>query len=278
MQTAEIKRGAALGLAALVASWPASAEQKPLWEFGLGIGSVAFEDYRGADTARIYPVPVPYFVYRGKFLESDRNGVKGKLLYQDRVELSISLNGTTPVRNSPARQGMPDLKPTVDLGPSLNVHVWRSADARVKFDVRVPASTAFTIEASPHCIGWFVAPHVNLDIDDVAGMTGWDLGLLTGPLFADRRYDAYFYSVAPQFARVDRAAYQARGGYSGTRTLAALSKRFPSFWTGLYVRWDTLSGASFLGSPLVKSHGYWSSGIGVAWIIRQSSRLVETDE
>src|SRR5262245_50224047 len=64
----------------------------PLWEAGLGIGAVSFRDYRGSDTTHAYPVPVPYFIYRGKFLQADRSGLKSKLLHQDRVELNISLN------------------------------------------------------------------------------------------------------------------------------------------------------------------------------------------
>ena len=38
----------------------AHAEEKPLWEFGLGAGAIAFPDYRGSDEGRVYPVPVPY--------------------------------------------------------------------------------------------------------------------------------------------------------------------------------------------------------------------------
>jgi hypothetical protein len=41
---------------------------------GLGIGLIAFKDYRAADTPHSYPGPVPYFIYRGRFLKSDRNG------------------------------------------------------------------------------------------------------------------------------------------------------------------------------------------------------------
>jgi len=43
---------------------------------------------------------------------------------------------------------MPDLRSTLEVGPSLNVHLWRSADTRLKLDVRLPARAAFTIEAS----------------------------------------------------------------------------------------------------------------------------------
>jgi outer membrane scaffolding protein for murein synthesis (MipA/OmpV family) len=283
MRTSNIRHWIALtATATLIAGGsalrPACARQRPLWEFGLGVGAIMFADYRGADTAHVYPLPVPYFVYRGKFLEADRNGVKGKLFNQDRVELNISMNATTPVHNSPARHGMPDLRPTVEIGPSLAVHVWRSTDERVKFDVRMPARAAFTIEASPRGIGWFFAPHLNVDIANVGGAQGWNLGLLTGPLFADSRYDDYFYAVAPGFATSDRPTYRAHGGYAGTQMLASLSKRYPSYWTGAYIRYDTLAGATFESSPLVKRRSYWSTGVGIAWMIGESKRLVEAED
>src|SRR5436190_1727538 len=132
---------AALAAAAATA---ARAEPRPLWEFGLGAGALVFNDYRGADTVHAYPVPVPYLVYRGKFLRADHNGLRGRLFDQDRVELNLSVNGTTPVRSDSARHGMPDLRPTLEVGPSLDVHLWKSADARVKLDLRLPARAAPT--------------------------------------------------------------------------------------------------------------------------------------
>lgn len=256
---------------------PARSRELPLWEFGLGIGAVAFRDYRGSDTTHAYPVPVPYFIYRGRYLQADRNGLKSKLFHQDRVELNISLNATTPVRNNATRQGMPELRPTVEIGPALDVHIWRSRSERVKLDVRLPLRAAFTI-GSPGSIGWFSTPNVNVDIANVAGFSGWNLGLLTGPLFAARRYDDYYYSVTPRYATSGRPAYQATGGYAGSQVLAALTKRYPKFWTGAYLRYDTLAGASFESSPLVKSRSYWSGGIGIAWMIGHAARLVEVPE
>src|SRR5579871_2660577 len=110
------------------ASAAAYADEKPLWEGGLGIGAVVFNDYRGADTTHVYPLPVPYFIYRGKFLKSDSEGLRGKFFTRPRLEFALSVNGTTPVRNSSERQGMPDLRPTLELGAALNVHLWRSID------------------------------------------------------------------------------------------------------------------------------------------------------
>jgi outer membrane scaffolding protein for murein synthesis (MipA/OmpV family) len=256
---------------------PPQKQGQPAWELGLGVGAVSFRDYRGSDTTHAYPVAVPYFIYRGRLVRADREGLKTKLLPEDRVRLDFSANATTPVRNNSARQGMPQLRTTVELGPALDIHVWRSENERMKLDVRLPVRAAATL-GSPGFIGWFFAPNANLDIAEPAGFSGWNLGLLTGPLFATRRYDQYYYSVAPQYATPGRPAYEASGGYAGTQVLTALTKRYPKFWTGVYVRYDNLSGASFEHSPLVKSRSYLSAGIGIAWIIGQSSRLVDVPE
>lgn len=269
-----------LGVAALaVSAAPVGrAEPKPLWEIGLGTGALIFHDYRGADTVHAYPVPLPYLVYRGKFLRSDHNGLRGRLFDQERVELNISLNGTTPVRNDSSRHGMPDLRPTVEIGPSLDVHLWKSADTLLRLDLRLPARAAFTVQASPRLAGVFLAPHLNLDVAQRRGDGGWKLGLLAGPLFATARYDQYFYSVAPQYAAPGRPAYDAHGGYAGTQLLGSLSRRYPRYWVGAYLRRDSLAGASFAASPLVKRESYWAGGVGIAWIIGRSSRLVESPD
>lgn len=288
MAAAKARVGAAGGVAvsvlagvlasALAASAVARADQKPLWEFGLGPGALVLMDYRGAATSHAYPLPVPYFVYRGKFLQADRDGLKGKLFDQKFAELHISLSATPPVRASAARSGMPDLRPTVEVGPALDMRLWRSAEERVKLDFLLSARTAITIEHSPRSIGWLIDPHISLDIDSPLGAMGWKLGLLAGPLFATRRYHDYFYTVAPQYATPERPAYEAPGGYSGAQTLISLSKRFPRYWTGAYVRYDRLSGAVFADSPLVKRESYWSAGVAIAWMISRSSRLVEATD
>lgn len=256
------------------------AEQKPLWEAGLGVGAVTFPDYRGSDRTQTYPLPVPYFVYRGEFLKADRNGVRGRFFDSDRVELNVSMNASAPVdsKDNPARLGMPDLRPTVEIGPSLDLTLWRAAGRRAKLDLRLPLVAGFTIERSPQSTGWSFAPRVNLDLQDAGGMAGWNLGLVAGPVFGDRKQHQYFYAVAQQYMTSDRPAYEARRGYAGTQFLAALSKRFPSFWVGGFVRYDTLRGAVFDDSPLVKRDAYLAGGIAIAWIISESSRMVEVTD
>jgi len=261
---------------ALAAS--AAAKEEPVLEFGLGLGALAFEDYRGSATTHVLPLPVPYLLYNGRFLKADREGVRGTFFNQDWVELNLSGNATTPVRNDRARHGMPDLKSTLEIGPSLDFHLLHSTDSRIKLDLRLPLRSAITVDASPKFIGWTFTPRLALDVAAPAGFAGWNAGLLIGPLFADRRYHQYFYSVAPPYATAARPVYQATGGYAGTQAIAALSKRYPHYWVGAYVRADTLAGAAFAESPLVQRPWYWSAGVGISWMIHTSAQMVEVPD
>jgi outer membrane protein len=253
---------------------------QPLWELGMGLGVASFPHYAGSDQTRAYVFPFPYVIYRGEFLHADRDGVRGQLLDTDRVDLNISVAGSLPVssRDDDARAGMPDLKPTIEAGPSLEVHLWRSPSRDMLLDLRLPARLGMTLEASPRPVGWQFAPQLNLDVLDFAGQSGLDLGFLSGPIFADRKYNAHYYSVDPQFATPTRPAFSASGGYSGTQFLMSVSKRFQHYWVGAFVRYDNLAGARFAESPLVKQRDALSGGIAVAWVFGQSSRQVASDE
>ncbi len=271
--------------AAFVALWSvcvattAHAREEPLWEVGAGIGAIAFEDYRGSDTTHAYPLPLVIGAYNGKFLKADREGVRGQFFHSDWFEINLSGNLTTPVRNDRERSGMPDLRSTVEVGPAFNFHLYKNSDSTVKFDLRMPLRGAFTLEASPRYIGWTFTPNFALDLVDPFGLSGgWKLGFLTGPLFAERKYHDYFYSVAPPYATDTRPAYEASGGYAGTQAITALSKRWPRYWVGAYLRYDTLSGAAFADSPLVQRNSYWSAGFGFAWMIHRSAQMVEVPD
>jgi len=177
---------------------------------------------------------------------------------------------------------MPDLKPMLALGPAIDVRLWREPEDSMRLDLRMPLRAMATISESPEATGWVFSPRLNLDLADLKILAtpaaGWRLGLSAGPIFADRRQNAYFYSVAPQYARPGRPAYDARGGYSGMEFLAATSRRLGRTWIGAYVRWDSLKGARFEGSPLVRSSSYAAAGVAVTWTIRRSAEMIETGD
>ncbi|MBW8307291.1 MAG: MipA/OmpV family protein [Thiobacillus sp.] len=272
-----------LSLAALLfacCAGHAFAAEKPLWELGAGISALSLPDYRGSDQASVYAIPFPYLIYRGEFLKADRHGIRGTFFGTDRIELNLSLGASLPVNSDDnrARQGMPDLQPTVELGPSLDLNLWRTADRRTRLDLRLPVRTAVTVKGGMDDIGWVFSPRLNLDITDVAGLAGWNMGLLAGPMYGSERNHDYFYTVAPQFATADRPAFDAKGGYAGSQLMMTASKRYPKYWLGAFVRWDSLEGAVFADSPLVKSENYFAAGVGIAWILGESSTRVEAVE
>jgi outer membrane protein len=258
----------------------AFAAEKPLWELGAGISALSLPDYRGSDQTSLYAIPFPYLIYRGEFLKADRHGIRGTFFGSDRIELNLSLGASLPVNSDDnrARQGMPDLQPTVELGPSLDLNLWRTPDRRTRLDLRLPVRTAVTVKGGMDDIGWVFSPRLNLDIADVAGLAGWNMGLLAGPMYGSERNHDYFYSVAPQYATADRPAFDAKGGYAGSQFMMTMSKRYPKYWLGAFVRWDSLKGAVFADSPLVKSEDYFAAGVGIAWILGESSTRVEAVE
>jgi outer membrane protein len=270
---------AACSLALLILS-VCHAESLPRWEAGIGAAGIRLPDYRGSDETSAYLLPAPYFVYRGEYLKADRNGLRGTLFDSDRVEVSLSANATLPVnsKNNAARSGMDDLNPTIELGPTVSMNLWQSNDRRLKLDFRTPVRTSITLESSPKQIGWVFAPNLNLDIKDPAGFSGWNLGMLAGPLFSSRKYNDYFYSVSAADATAARRAYSARGGYSGSQFTMALSKRYARYWVGGFLRYDTLAGARFEDSPLVKKTNAVSAGFAVTWVFGESSRMVNASE
>src|SRR3989338_2727970 len=254
---------------------------QPLWEAGAGVAAVDFPAYRGSDQRQSYILPIPYFVYRGEFLKIEREKIRGLLLKRDKVELDISINGTVPVKSSDnqARSGMPDLDPTLEIGPSLNLSLFKSATADKKLDLRLPLRPVVASNfSSIKNVGWIFQPQLNLDVRHISGMPGWNLGLLAGPIFADARYHQYFYGVDPQYATSSRPAYQARGGYAGGQFISALSKRFPDYWVGAFVKYDTLKGAVFSDSSLVKTKTNVSAGFAISWIFDTSRTMVKGDE
>jgi outer membrane scaffolding protein for murein synthesis (MipA/OmpV family) len=269
-----------LALACIFACVPGVAKELPLWEVGIGAAGVTLPDYRGSDEQSTYLLPAPYFVYRGEYLKADRNGLRTNLFGNDRIEVNLSANATLPVRSRDnyARRGMPDLKPTVEIGGNVSLTMWKAAGDRAKLDLRLPVRTAITIESSPEQVGWLFAPNINLDVESPPGLPGWQLGMLAGPLINSRRYNGFFYTVTPAQALPDRPAYTARGGYSGSQFTMALSRRYNRYWVGGFLRYDTLRGAAFEDSPLVRKRSVLYGGVAFTWIFGMSTTLVEASE
>lgn len=259
---------AAMGAAAL----PAVADE-PLWELGVGLGTLQLAHYRGAAQSHRWLLPIPYAVYRGPLLRADRDGARAVLFEDRQLEIDLSVAASPPLRSrdNRAREGMPDLPPTIELGPNLNATLWRRGDARLQ--LRLPVRAVVAIDGGLRQRGFSAAPVINLDWP----VQGWNLGLQAGALFGDGSLHRHLYSVAPEFATLDRPAYGARGGWAGWQATMALSRRFDSVWVGAFVRHDSVAGAAFADSPLVQRESHVAYGLAFSWVLARSSVLVPRD-
>jgi hypothetical protein len=158
-----------MGLACLAAR----AADEPLWEAGMGVAAVYLPDYRGSDHSRGYALPFPYFVYRGDFFKSDREGVRG-IFYR-------TISSTCTCRPAPRFRGEQEQpgahrharpSPSIELGPALDVRLWRSPDRKATVEARFPLRFAVTVESHPEYIGAQLSPHLNLDVTDPLGVPG----------------------------------------------------------------------------------------------------------
>lgn len=255
------------------------AEERPRWELGLGLAGITLPDYRGSDERRGYVLPTPYLVYRGDVLKADRDGARAQLIGLDGMHLDLGLGLSAPVSSAKnrARAGMPSLPGTVEVGPALDATLYRNEDEGVKLRFRLPVTYGITLERPVGGNGWQASPKLVLDIQNVLGFSGWSAGFQTGLMWSTRQRHAYFYDVAPRYAKADRPAYQASAGYAGAQFSAGLSKRFERTWVGVFARYENLHGAVFADSPLVKTRNYLVGGVAVSWVLGQSSDMVKVD-
>jgi len=272
-------------LAALLASAALApglrAELRPKWEAGAGATGLRLPDYRGSDETRGYVFPLPYFVYRGRHMRFDREGLRGVLHESDRVEFDLSVAGSLPVKSdrNRARAGMPDLDPALEIGPKLNLTLWRDRPKEQRLDLRFALRGVVTTDLS-HAkdAGYVFNPHLYFDSRPAFLGGKWDFSAQLGPLYGSERYHQYYYGVAPQFATPERPAFEASAGYSGLASGAALTRRFGKLWVGGFARYDALHGAVFESSPLFRRRQYVAAGVAVAWVFAESKDPVEVDD
>jgi outer membrane scaffolding protein for murein synthesis (MipA/OmpV family) len=257
---------------------PAAGEEKPQprWELGAGLALLQLPDYRGSDKSRFYALPYPYFVYRGDVLQVDRQRISGRIFQTDRVLLDVSFFGQVPVRSSDndARRGMPDLDPTVETGPALNVTLLENRPEACRLHLALPVRAVFSTDfTSLRHEGWVFNPRLIFNKGDLIPGTGLNLALSAGALFADRGYHRYYYNVEAANATAARPAYDAGAGYSGSSLTIGLSRRSGRLAVHAFLSADFLAGAVIADSPLVRARQNLMGGLTVSWIFFQSREM-----
>lgn len=239
--------------------------QKPEWELGVGIGSLNVPHYRGSDQRAQYIAPIPYIRYNGKRLKIDREG--GRFYFYDgekiKVDVSLAFAIAVDSDDNRARIGMRDLEHIIEIGPRILFNLYESDDKNLRFRLGVPLRTAYATDfRGTENIGLVFSPYLQASYF----AKGWVSSISFGPMWANEEYHDYFYEVAPQYVTTTRSAYNANAGYSGSRLTVTFSKRFDKLYFGLFSRYDDLTGASFIDSPLIKQKDSLMVGVALSWV------------
>jgi len=255
----------------------AGPHKESLFEAGLFFGGGYVPDYPGSDHNQARYLPLPYVLYRGSVVRADeRDGVRARMVLAERLHLELSVSGSFPVnsKNDNARQGMPDLDWLGEIGPRLTVFITDpKASTRLKLLIPFRAVFSSNFDDSFRHRGFTLPPGLFLESFDFIQPHWRGIAMLSAT-FADRQMSAYFYDVAPEFARADRPAYDARAGYLGSDLTLGLMIPFHGnyrLFTG--VQWAYRDGAANVDSPLFKSRTNYGVFAGIAWTFFRSQRV-----
>ena len=251
-----------------------SAKAKPLWEFGIGMGGQYVADYRGSGDYQAQVLPVPFLIYRGDKFRIDRGGIRSDLFKNKVWEINVSgeasLAGVGD--DNELREGMPDIDPTFEIGPSLNI----ALDGNVEDDgwlFRLPIRAVTALNTSgPEYVGYVINPKITyLDRTE----SGWRTSTSVGALWGSEKYHDYFYEVAPEFTQMNRPFYDAQSGFSGYYFKTSFGQLAGDWRWAVSLRYDNLSGTDFSdNSPLVETDDYFSLSFILVRMLKESKRSV----
>lgn len=274
--------GAALAVLVLVPALPAHAQDEvvptdiptradaakpalPRWEVGaVGFGATQ-PAYPGAEENTSRALVLPYLVYRGEVLRSDRSGVGVRTLKTARFELDVGFAGSlgASANKVEARRGMDDIGILVEMGPQLKINLTDVADGPGSSRFELPLRGVFDLEDSLRLKGLTFDPAW---VTTTRLVGPWVGTFTVSAQFGNRRLAGVFYDVKPWEATATRPEYRASAGLIAWRAGFSVSRpigRDMRFFA--FVRQDSLAGAANLDSPLVKERSGTAAGLGLTW-------------
>ena len=259
-----------------------SKNERPLWELGLFNGMARLPHYRGSDEYKLYALPLPYLIYRGKIIQSDKYGIKGIFFKTKHLESSLSFYGNPPVGgDNRARKGMPDLDALFEIGPAIK---WffkdRGSPDSLYLLIALRGVSSVNFDSGIDLAYQGLHGGVNLIYSNrsLFAQNNLEFDLNVGIDFADYDFNSYFYDVSSNYVLPERGYYESDGGYAGFSVSASLQKKITqSLSLGGYSRWDNIDGAVFDDSPLVKQKNNFVIGCALIWKIAESKRSAGSD-
>lgn len=237
--------------------------KEPKAELGLGMFALSYPSYIGSKTTNILIGPYPHIRYRGDILTADKDGFAGKFLTLYGIRMDLSFGGSLPSNSedSNVRNGMENFDFSGEVGLKLVYSVYKKLHHEFELDVHTRAviSTDFSSLKYRGLVG-------NAGIKYTYDYKKFELILRTGIVFANERYNNYFYGVKEQYVTNTRAYYKADAGYNGLRNSIGISYQQNAWWLGAYISHFNINNAVVVDSPLVETKDATYMGVSFAYI------------
>lgn len=232
--------------------------------WGIAAGTGWISDYSGAGQGRMRYLIMP--AYHSKFLTIDRqDGAKAHLLTENRFKFSVSFSFLMPTssKDIPVRHGMPNLNLVLQLGPELQISLYKSTHFKMYLRLPVRFIVATDFQYKLDYLQWTFAPSLRTEYD--FGIEYGKIGTRLELDYASQDYNSYFYGVDAKYATSTRPAYQAKMGLM--QYILGLQYSYDAFMpltlslaTNIYLMNDSANKNSPL---LVKNEGYSLLGLAV---------------
>ena len=242
---------------------PASASELDL---GLGITSISYPDYLGSDHQNSLTLPYPYISYKSDTLEIDSSGLNKDIFSIDNFRIKLSFGGSIPVQGSKIREGMPDLDPSGQLGPSLLYTFYKKNGFLLEMNLPIRAVVSTDFKGIDYR-GYVYEASVSMEYENEQG---YHFDFSTGAVWGDSRYLNYVYGVPKSMATTTRNAYEAEAGYLGFRTSLGFAKKFDKFWLGAFLQNYNLNNSSIDGSPFLREKSALYGGFALSYLFDKS--------
>jgi outer membrane protein len=257
---------------------PADKEAEPLWEVALASYLRSGPAYPASDETQTDFIPLPFPIYRGKFLrvgDSNEKPITARMFRRDRIKLDLDFGLNLPVDSDDidAREGMDDLDLLFEIGPELELQFVENLPGEFYLGLQLRGAWSFD-SVNPEWRGTIYSTEFKHEYPQRDAKT--KLVTRLTPEYANTPYMRYFYGVAQEFATPDRPAYDASGGYLGTRLNFSFRHQFSKqFEMRTGMRLGFYNGAENEDSPLFTTKSTEEFYFAFLWKFWASQRRAE---
>ena len=245
-------------------------EPLPLWDYGVALAYLRFPFYPASEQIKVWYLPVPTFEYRGEILRStQKEGTRAYFLKSENWSLEVGGSGVVEVKSDEtfARQGMPDIPWSLQLGPKA---VYRDGDGtELDFGLYQSIVTDFSRSKTNGSIYQAEISHSWLyPVKKSNAKTTFSLATWG----ASQEYFATYFDVKAEDATAQRPRYESRSGFLSYEFSMVQSFKYRKYSYFAYFNAERFELSANRTSPLHRTDQNLSITVGVTYVLGESKR------